>query len=88
MAAKTPTPAGPKQFSLAAQETNLLIFTKTQLDAIWAAQLSVIAQQRLSYHVTENTQFEISPDMKTVKVFEADSKVVDKATGSGAIKTA
>lgn len=59
-----------KTFSLKASESNLLIYTKQHLDAIFSGMISTIAMDRLAYKVTDKTKFELSADYTTVTISE------------------
>lgn len=80
-------PNEPKTFSLTGQEREELVQMRAHFDSIFSARLSVLANSRLGYNITENTQFTIEPDFSKVTIREASSKEVDKATKSSSIKT-
>jgi len=65
-----PNEPNSKTFSLKESETNLLIYIQQHQQAIYSGILSTIAIDRLAYKITDRTQFEISPDVKTLKMTE------------------
>jgi hypothetical protein len=63
-------PAGAKQYSLTRLETQLLQTVFRNQQATFAALLSHIAQSRLAYPVTNNTQLQLSPDATKLTLSE------------------
>lgn len=61
-----------KVYSLKAAETNLLRYIKQHQEAIFAGILSTIATDRLAYHVTPNTKFELTGDFAQMKLTEVE----------------
>jgi hypothetical protein len=59
-----------KEFSLKPVETQMLQVVQQQMTTIITNLLSMYALERLNHPVTENTRFEISPDMKSVRIWE------------------
>lgn len=82
--------AGGPMFGLKKSESELLVFIKTHQDAIFSAVLSTIAGDRLAYHVTENTQFKLSPDFTKVQIGERAPELEgnQSTNDSGAIRAA
>ena len=64
-----------KQYSLTAHEANMLRFVQNHQAAIFSGLLSTIAMSRLAYTVTPNTQFELTPDMSTMRLMELEPPV-------------
>lgn len=78
-----------KTYSLKEQDTNLLIFMARQRNdiiqnaqAIMSGVLSSIASDKLGYKVTENTQFKLSDDYKTVEVTEVAPEASTEQPGT------
>lgn len=65
-----------KTYSLKESETNMLRFVSMHQQAIFASLLSTIATDRLAYHVTEHTQFELSGDFTQIQIKELEAPVV------------
>lgn len=70
---------GGKTFSLSADETQMLIYTKQHLDAIFVGIISNIAGKRLGYQVTNSTQFNLSGDLKTMTISESATPGTEQA---------
>lgn len=70
--ASTPaqTETNAKEYGLTHSESDLLRFIQQHQQAIFASVLSTIARDRLSYSVTERTQFNLTADFKRVQIGE------------------
>lgn len=77
-----------KSFNLRPAESQLLAFTKHHQDAIFSGLLSTIAADRMSYPVTERTQFQLNADMNELTVIELPEPEEDKAQEESPIKEA
>lgn len=62
----------PKTFGLTKQESGILNYVKQHQDAIFAGLLSNVASGRLGYHVTPNTQMQLSGDFTTITFIELE----------------
>jgi hypothetical protein len=71
----TTPPKGYKTFSLKKQETEKLRLLRQHLEAIYSIEVSTIAADRLAYNVTPNTQFHLSPDMTSLRIFERPTAI-------------
>lgn len=60
-----------KTFGLKAIESQLLGTTHQNSQAIMSNILTLIASERLAYHVTENTRFDVSNDLSSITIYEA-----------------
>lgn len=72
-----------KEYELKASESNLLVYTRNHLDAIFSGMLSTIAMDRLGYAVTDHTKFHLSSDFSKVTIEEVEDEPDEPA-----IKTA
>lgn len=73
MAAESlPKEPSKQEFSLKPIETQLLSTIQQQMMAMTTNALSFIALERLAYQVTQQTAFEIAPDMKSIKIWEQE----------------
>ena len=61
-----------KEFEFSTAETNLLIYTRQHLDAIFSGLLSTTVMDKHGYKVTDKTKFELNPDLTSVKVTEIE----------------
>ena len=61
-----------KEFAFTVAETNLLIYTRQHLDAIFSGLLSTTVMETHGYKVTDKTKFELSADLTSVKVTEIE----------------
>lgn len=61
-----------KTFSLKPAESNMLMFIQQHQQAIFSGLLSTIAMDRLAYHVTENTVFELNSNFSEMKLTERE----------------
>jgi len=77
----------PKEYSLKPAESNLLIYVRNHLDAIFSGVLSTMAMDRLAYKVTDKTKFHLSNDFTTVTINEVEDEQPTGADDSP-IKTA
>lgn len=68
---KTDDTDNSKEFNLKEIETNILLGIQQQFAQINALVLSYIAVDRLAYPINQNSQFELSVDMKVLKIKEA-----------------
>lgn len=59
-----------KEFSLKPIETNILMGIQQQMANITSLVLSYIAVDRLAYPVEQTSHFELSADLKTLKIRE------------------
>lgn len=73
-------------YSLKPIETQILMETQRQFQVLVSNLLSMIAIERLAYEVKENTQFNVSPDFKTLSISEPEPEVVTGDSASAAIK--
>lgn len=69
MSNNTNQPQG-KQFSLRPIDAERLVVIKEHLDALFAMQVSMMAGDRFGYQVTEHTKFRLSPDLKSIDIWE------------------
>ena len=59
-----------KTYSLKPAETNMLRYVHSHQQAIFSGILSTVAIDRLAYHVSENTKFELNGDFTELKLSE------------------
>lgn len=59
-----------KEFGLTDNESMMLDYIARQQAGIFSMLLTHIATSRLAYHVTQNTQFQLSPDYKSMLIVE------------------
>lgn len=62
--------ADSKTFSLKQAETQTLVVMQNSHQQAFAALLSMIAVERLGYHVTEKTQFKLNPELSEIEITE------------------
>jgi hypothetical protein len=72
------------KYGLRAAESEQLVFVKSHLDAVFSGVLSTIAAERLGYRVTSNTQFRLSPDFKSVEIWERAAEPAPENQGNEA----
>lgn len=65
-----PTDDKTKTYSLKPAETNMLRFIHNHQQAIFSGVLSTISIDRLAYHVSENTKFELNGDFTQLRLTE------------------
>lgn len=70
-----------KRFNLKKGESQLLIFIRNQQQAQFSAMLSYIAAERLSYPVSERTQFKLNADLSEVEITELSDADLAEAQG-------
>lgn len=75
MADTAPAEPNKQTFNLKDIETELLKVIITNHNATFSAVLSSIANERLGYKVTANTQFQLTPDLKTINISELPEDV-------------
>lgn len=77
MAEEAKQPAAPKAqtFNLKDVETQTLMILQTSHQRSFAATLSLLAQERMGYKVTERTQFKLNPDMTEIEISEIPEDV-------------
>lgn len=74
-----------KQFSLRPVDAERLVVQKEHLDALFSIQVSLLASDRFGYQVTEHTKFRLSPDLKTIDIWEDNAAPVPGAAGPGIV---
>lgn len=62
-------------YSLKEAETNTLNIIQQSHQRNFAATLSLIAQERMGYKVTERTQFKLNPELTEIEISELDEDV-------------
>lgn len=72
-----------QSFNFKPIETELLKIIIANHNATFSAVLSQIATERFAYQVTANTQFEIAPDLTSVKISELPEDVPVAKAGEG-----
>lgn len=77
MADEAKKPAAPKAqtFNLKDVETQTLMILQTSHQRSFAATLSLLAQERMGYRVTEHTQFKLNADMTEIEISELPPEV-------------
>lgn len=78
-----PTPAEPKApatpktqtFNLKDVETQTLMILQTSHQRSFAATLSLLAQERMGYKVTERTQFKLNGELTEIEISELPEDV-------------
>jgi hypothetical protein len=68
-----------QEFNLKPTETQLLVITQNNQQAVFAAILSQIAVDRLGYQVTDRTQFKLSPALDKMEIGELPEPPVPTA---------
>lgn len=70
-------PAAPKAqtFNLKDVETQTLMILQSSHQRSFAATLSLLAQERMGYKVTERTQFKLNADMTEIEISEIPEEV-------------
>lgn len=73
--AATPAQEPPKEpkvstFNLKPVETQTLVILQSSHQRSFAALLSLLAQERMGYNVTENTQFKLNAEMTEIEISE------------------
>lgn len=63
------------EYALTKGEGNLIAFTQQHIQAIISGILSTIATDRLNYTVTPFTQFEVAPDLMSIRIREMEPTV-------------
>lgn len=62
-----------QKYSLKQSETALINFIRNQQQSLISLVLSQIASERLSYPITERTQFSLDPELKEMVLTELES---------------
>lgn len=88
MADTKPEAAAPnvkvEEYHLKEIETQLLVIVRNNQNAVFSAILSTLAADRLGYKVTERTQFELNPQLDTIKISELPEPPVPVAKAGDA----